>query len=112
MALCGRSFLCLFLAAVLLLGFASCQDTSISRMESFYRESSGLPSTSIDSVKRFADKFGNYIYRNPAEKSSELYQPTEDNLRRAAYVFGYRLNVLTIGITIDPEWEGDIDIHY
>ena len=58
-------------------------------MESFYRESSGLPSTSIDSVKRFADKFGNYIYRNPAEKSSELYQPTEDNLRRAAYFFGY-----------------------
>ena len=58
-------------------------------MEMFYRESLGLSETSADSVRHFVNKFGNYIYRNPDEKSSELYQPTEDNLRRAAYFFGY-----------------------
>ena len=95
------------------LGFSSCEkEVSISRMELFYNESQGLPEVSLDSIKSFNAKFGNYVGSNPESKQDELYVPTVDNIRYAASLHDCNLADLTISITINDEWDGETFISF
>lgn len=104
---------------VFALGFASCDksnsiesDGPNSNMELMYVESKSLPETSIDSIKSFTSKFGNYIKANPASKIDDYYKPTVDNISYACSVFGYQLKVLNAGITINSEWDDETFINF
>ena len=81
-------------------------------MEQMYVESKNLPETSIDSIKSFTSKFGNYIKANPASMNNEYYTPTVENISYACSVFGYQLNISKTGITINTEWDGETIINY
>lgn len=79
----------------------------IEDMEYFYNESRGLTKVSPDSIQRFATKVVNYVTYYPETKSDPYYPEIVDNINDAAKLCG-----LTIHITIDAEWEGEIIINF
>lgn len=103
------------MTVVLVIGFASCEkdsSVSLSQMELYYNESKGLPETSIDSVKSFASKFGGYINSNPESSTSEFYDPTVENIRYAAAVFGYEYKIVETGFLLDTTWLPEIHMNF
>lgn len=76
-------------------------------MEYFYNESRGLTKVSPDSIQRFATKVENYVTYYPETKSDPYYPEIVDNINDAAKLCG-----LTIHITLNPEWKGEIEYNY
>lgn len=79
----------------------------IEDMEYFYNESRGLTKVSPDSILRFATKVENYVTYYPETKSDPYYPEIVDNINDAAKLCG-----LTIHITLNPEWEGEIEYYF
>ena len=79
----------------------------IEDMEYFYNESRGLTKVSPDSIQRFATKVVNYVTYYPETKSDPYYPEIVDNINDAAKLCG-----LTIHITLNPEWEGEIEYYF
>lgn len=72
-------------------------------MESYYTESMGLKSVTIDSVRAFNSKVDNYVTMYPSEKEHPLYPKIKTNIKNAAF---------SITITCDTTWDGIIDIKF
>ena len=72
-------------------------------MEGFYVESCGLPVVTIDSVKSFSVKFGNYVTKYPQSKSHSLYPKIQENIKSAS---------LRITIECDTTWDGETHINF
>lgn len=108
------SLLALSLAVVALFAtsaLSSCSKDAIGApvqdMEYFYGESLGLKSVAGDSILRFATKVETYVYKYPEERKNPYYPEIVDNINDAAKLCG-----LTLHITIDAEWEGEIIINF
>lgn len=108
------SLLALSLAVVALFAtsaLSSCSKDAIGApvqdMEYFYNESRGLTKVSPDSIQRFATKVENYVTYYPEKKSDPYYPEIVDNINDAAKLCG-----LTIHITLNPEWEGEIEYYF
>ena len=108
------SLLALSLAVVALFAtsaLSSCSKDAIGApiedMEYFYNESRGLTKVSPDSIQRFATKVENYVTYYPETKSDPYYPEIVDNINDAAKLCG-----LTIHLTLNPEWEGEIIINF
>lgn len=108
------SLLALSLAVVALFAtsaLSSCSKDAIGApvqdMEYFYGESLGLKSVAGDSIQRFATKVETYVYKYPEERKNPYYPEIVDNIKSAALAGN-----LVITITIETEWEGEIEIHY
>lgn len=85
----------------------SCEAEHVSAMRLFYDESVNLPNATVDSIKRFATKVETYVYKFPEERKSPYYPEIVDNIKAAA-----QAGNLVITITIETEWEGEIDINF
>ena len=81
--------------------------SQIEDMEYFYNESCGLTRVAGDSIQRFATKVETYVVHYPEEKYNPYYPEIVDNIKSAA-----KLCNITIVISIDPEWEGEIVVNY
>lgn len=66
-------------------------------MRSFYSESVGLPTVSLDSINSFSSKVNGYVSENPLAKEHHLYPKILDNIKSAK---------LKITLTIDDSWAG------
>ena len=102
----------MLLFGLMLLVGVGCSKGEISPMHQMYNESIGLPSTSIDSVRRFTAKFSNYLRVNPGGWNDEYCDPTIDNMKYAASVFGYQLEVTTVKFRLNTEWGEDSTIYF
>lgn len=101
------------LFTLLVLGFTSCnKDDSWIQMVQFYEESQSLPEESKDSIISFNKEFVNFVSSHPGAESDNLYEPTRDNIDYAAKVHGFKFGGINIIITINDEWDGEIDIDY
>ena len=98
-------------ALVAALALSSCSKESfgsqIEDMEYFYNESCSLTRVAGDSIQRFATKVETYVVHYPEEKYNPYYPEIVDNIQSAA-----KLCNITIVISIDPEWEGEIVVNY
>lgn len=108
------SLLALSLAVVALFAtsaLSSCSKDAIGApvqdMEYFYGESLGLKSVAGDSIQRFATKVETYVYKYPKERKNPYYPEIVDNIKSAA-----QAGNIVITITINTEWEGEIEINY
>ena len=72
-------------------------------MEAFYTESCTLPAVTIDSVKAFSAKVGNYVTKHPESKSHSLYPKILENIKSAS---------LRITIKCDTTWDGETHINF
>jgi hypothetical protein len=72
-------------------------------MEAFYNESCTLPAVTIDSVKTFSTKVGNYVTKYPKSKSHSLYPKIQENIKSAS---------LRITIVCDTTWDGETHINF
>ena len=72
-------------------------------MEAFYTESCTLPTVTIDSVKTFSAKVGNYVTKYPESKSHSLYPKIQENIKTAS---------LRITIECDTTWDGETHINF
>ena len=72
-------------------------------MEAFYTESCTLPAVTIDSVKSFSVKVGNYVTKYPQSKSHSLYPKIQENIKAAS---------LRITIECDTTWDGETHINF
>lgn len=72
-------------------------------MEAFYTESCTLPAVTIDSVKAFSAKVGNYVTKHPESKSHSLYPKIQENIKAAS---------LRITIECDTTWDGETHINF
>ena len=72
-------------------------------MEAFYTESCTLPAVTIDSVKAFSAKVGNYVTKHPESKSHSLYPKIQENIKSAS---------LRITIECDTTWDGETHINF
>ena len=72
-------------------------------MEAFYTESCTLPAVTIDSVKTFSAKVGNYVTKYPESKSHSLYPKIQENIKSAS---------LRITIVCDTIWDGETYINF
>jgi hypothetical protein len=61
--------------------FPSCEKEVIDYMESYYTESMGLKSVTIDSVRAFNSKVDNYVTMYPSEKEHPLYSKIKTNIK-------------------------------
>ena len=93
----------LLLPLALLLLTVACEKEVIDYMEGFYKESQGLQSVSVDSVKSFSVKVSNYVTEFPEEKEHPLYPKVQTNIKNACF----RLN-----IEIDTTWDGETHINF
>ena len=98
-------------ALVAALALSSCSKESfgsqIEDMEYFYNESCGLTRVAGDSIQRFATKVETYVVHYPEEKYNPYYPEIVDNIKSAA-----KAGNLVITITIETEWEGEVEIKY
>jgi len=99
-----------FAALLLLLSASfilpSCEKAVIDeypQMESFYVESKGLNSVTIDSVKTFSSKIDGFVAVNPLAKEHEKYPLIQANIKSAS---------LRLTITVDTTWAGEETIHF
>ena len=99
-----KKLVLLFAASLMVIG---CEKEVISEgypeMEGFYVESCGLPVVTIDSVKSFSVKFGNYVTKYPQSKSHSLYPKIQENIKSAS---------LRITIECDTTWDGETHINF
>ena len=99
-----KKLVLLFAACLMVIG---CEKEVISEgypeMEGFYVESCGLPVVTIDSVKSFSVKFGNYVTKHPESKSHSLYPKIQENIKSAS---------LRITIECDTTWDGETHINF
>jgi hypothetical protein len=84
-----------------------CEKQAISEsypeMKAFYTESCTLPAMTIDSVKTFSAKVGNYVTKHPESKSHSLYPKIQENIKSAS---------LRITIECDTTWDGETHINF
>lgn len=96
----------LFLFAICFMA-VGCEKEVISEgypeMEAFYTESCALPAVTIDSVKTFSAKVGNYVTKYPESKSHSLYPKIQENIKSAS---------LRITIVCDTIWDGETYINF
>ena len=89
--------------------FASCDDNlsdeRTAELENYYAESLRLssPQVDADSIRRFSDKVAIYAAHHPHAVRTPLYAKIQDNIR---------LSLLHLGITFNPDWEGEIHIGF
>lgn len=89
--------------------FASCDDNlsdeRTAELENYYAESLLLssPQVDADSIRRFSDKVAIYAVHHPHAVRTPLYAKIQDNIR---------LSLLHLGITFNPDWEGEIHIGF
>lgn len=99
-----KKLLLLFAVCLMVIG---CEKEMIGdgypEMEGFYVESCGLPVVTIDSVKSFSVKFGNYVTKYPQSKSHSLYPKIQENIKSAS---------LRITIECDTTWDGETHINF
>ena len=76
---------------------------SYPEMKAFYTESCTLPAVTIDSVKAFSAKVGNYVTKHPESKSHSLYPKIQENIKAAS---------LRITIECDTTWDGETHINF
>lgn len=116
-ASCGRVFLFLTLAMPFLIASCSQGDTDVAPltpMHQMYDESVNLTQVQMDSITNFCVKFSGYVNRHPQSMQDEYFDPTIQNVRTAAALYGYDIKVTTIttGVTINDEWDGEIVINF
>ncbi|WP_155993352.1 hypothetical protein [Prevotella sp. P6B1] len=99
----------LLLGVMLLVGAGCAKDVPQSSvdMQYFYAESSALHTVAADSIQRFAVKVETYAQQNPQAKADPLWPEIIDNIKSAAQ--GANIHFV---ITIDTEWEGEIEIYF
>ena len=76
-------------------------------MELLHAESSALGSVSNDSIQRFAYKVETYASQNPASQADPLWPEIIENIKSAAH--GASIHFV---ITINPDWEGEIEYYF
>ena len=76
---------------------------SYPEMKAFYTESCTLPAVTIDSVKTFSAKVGNYVTKYPESKSHSLYPKIQENIKSSS---------LRITIVCDTIWDGETYINF
>ena len=76
---------------------------SYPEMKAFYTESCTLPAVTIDSVKTFSAKVGNYVTKYPESKSHSLYPKIQEYIKSAS---------LRITIVCDTIWDGETYINF
>ena len=98
-------------AFVAVTALSSCQKeafgSNIENMEYFYNESRGLTRVAGDSIQRFATKVETYVCKYPEERYNPYYPEIVDNIEKAA-----KAGNLSIVVTINTDWEGEIVINY
>ena len=94
---------------MLLLGAGCSQDSlqSTTEMEQLHAESSALGSVSPDSIQRFAAKIETYASQNPASQADPLWPEIIENIKSAAH--GASIHFV---ITINTEWDGEIEYYF
>ena len=114
-ASCGRAFALMFI--VLPLAFASCEKEvmeELTPMHSMFNESVNLPQATLDSITTFTHKFGGYVGSHPESRQDKYFDPTLQNLRDAAALYGYTIkeSSVTTGVTVNDEWDGEKIIYF
>ena len=96
-----HSFIILFLLLVASILLPSCEKAVMEeypQMESFYVESKGLNSVTIDSVRSFSGKVDGFVTVNPLVKQHDKYPLIQANIKAAS---------LRMTIVIDTTWAGE-----
>lgn len=109
LAPCVRAF-CVLLFGLMLLVGAGCSKDSIqstSEMEYLHAESSALGSVSNDSIQRFAYKVETYAQNHPQAQADPLWPEIIENIKSAA-----RGASIHFVITINTEWDGEIEYYF
>ncbi len=88
----------LFITCLMMIG---CEKDVVDYMETYYAESMGLQSVSIDSVKSFSNKVSTYVCEYPEEKQHPLYPKIQNNIKAA---------VIRITLEVDTTWDDTIHI--
>ena len=78
-------------------------------MYQMYTESVNLPQATLDSITNFTYKFSGYVGSHPDSRQDQYFEPTFQNLRNAAALYGYtiRESTVTTGVTVNDEWAGE-----
>ncbi len=94
---------------MLLVGTGCSQESlqSTTEMEQLHAESSALHTVAADSIQRFAAKVETYAQNHPQAQADPLWPEIIDNIKSAAQ--GANIHFV---ITIDTEWEGEIEIYF
>ena len=79
-----------------------------------FNESVNLPQATLDSITNFTHKFGGYVGSHPESRQDKYFDPTLQNLRDAAALYGYTIKetTFTAGITVNDEWDGETYIYF
>ncbi len=85
--------------------FVSCEKevTYGPEMDEYYTESCNLTRATSDSIQNFAFKVRNYTQENPEALGHPKYSLIQDNIHKA---------YLNLGIEVDDEWDGEINVDY
>ena len=99
------------------LAFASCEKEvmeELTPMHSMFNESVNLPQATLDSITTFTHKFGGYVGSHPESRQDKFFDPTLQNLRDAAALYGYTIkeSSVTTGVTVNDEWDGEKIIYF
>ena len=83
-------------------------------MHSMFNESVNLPQATLDSITTFTHKFGGYVGSHPESRQDKFFDPTLQNLRDAAALYGYTVkeSSVTTGVTVNNEWDGEKIIYF
>ncbi len=94
---------------MLLVGVGCSQESlqSTSEMEQLHAESSRLGSVPADSIQRFATKVETYASQNPTVQTDPLWSEIIENIKSAA-----RGASIHFVITINTEWDGEIEYYF
>ncbi len=95
-----KKLVLLFMAFLMMM---ACEKDIVSNMEAYYTESMGLQSVTLDSVKTFSNKVGNYVAENPDEKENPLYPKIQSNIKSAS---------MRITLSVDTTWDGKTHINF
>ena len=109
LAPCVRALFVLLLGAMLLVGVGCSQEPlqSTTEMEQLHAESSALGSVSNDSIQRFAYKVETYAQNHPQAQADPLWPEIIENIKSAAH--GASIHFV---ITINTEWDGEIEYYF
>ena len=94
---------------MLLVGVGCSQESlqSTTEMELLHAESSRLSSVPADSIQRFAAKVETYASQNPTSQADPLWPEIIENIKSAAHGAN-----ITLHITINTAWEGEIEYNF
>ena len=94
----------LFSACLMVIGCEKeMQSEGYPEMDSFYVESCGLPTVTLDSVKSFTVKVNDYTTEYPESKKHSLYPKIQENIKFAS---------LRFIISVDTTWAGKTHINF